>query len=88
MTVYGLHHVAVHVPPGDSLRAFWAALPEFGRVLLFLLGLAVTIAGLTLLTSGALGMRKGAREHRAMYRHRVDRDDDDEVGYGPQYGYR
>jgi hypothetical protein len=87
MTVYGVHHLAVHVPPGDSLQQFWNALPAFGRVLLFLLGLAVTAVGLALLSTGVRGMRRGQRI-KQFYSRPMDPDDAEEQGYPPGYGYR
>ena len=69
LSLYGLHHIIVHMPAREVVSAFWAAMPAFGAVLLFLLGLLALAAGLVMLSTGVLGIRRRHQQVRRIFGH-------------------
>ena len=84
LTLYGLHHVIAHMPPQTVMTAFWAAMPAVGAVLLFLLGLLALAAGLFILTTGILSVRRRHRQVRRIFGHPDMGEDPDEPGHHHQ----
>lgn len=83
LSVYGLIHAATHVPAGTQMQMFYAAIPSFGAVLVFLLGVVAVGGGLSLLATGVQGLKKRKRQISRIYRTSPEpyAEDDDERGY-------
>jgi hypothetical protein len=84
LSVYGLIHSATHVPAAGQLHMFYSALPSFGSVLIFLLGVIAVCGGLSLLANGVQGLKKRKQQLSQIYGRTAREpygDEDDERGY-------
>lgn len=83
LSIYGLIHSATHLPEGAQMQMFYAAIPSFGAVLVFLLGVLAVAGGLSLLASGVQGLKKRKRQLSRIYRTSPEpyEEDEDREGY-------
>ena len=86
LAVYGLIHAATHIPAGSQMQMFYAAIPSFGAVLIFLVGVLAVAGGLGLFTNGVQGLKKRKRQLSRIYRTSPEPfEEDEEEGYRRQY---
>jgi len=84
LSAYGTVHAATHIPASSQLQVFWSAMPSFGSVLLFLIGVLAVVGGIALLASGMNGLKRRRMQIGRIYgesREPFEDEQDDHPAY-------
>lgn len=85
LAAYGAVHAATHVPASSQLHVFWSAMPSFGSVLLFLVGVLAVAGGISLLVCGLNGLKRRRDQIGRIYGRQQEPFEDEEEGRAAYY---